>query len=62
MGKKIIVLGGGAGGLVVANRLRKALSQEHEITLVDQGKNHIFYPSFPWLMLEWRNSQQVQRV
>jgi len=33
---KILILGGGFGGLEVANRLRAALDDDHEITLVDK--------------------------
>ena len=36
MSKKILILGGGFGGLEVASRLRAALDEGFEITLVDQ--------------------------
>ena len=60
MGKKIIILGGGTGGLVVANRLSKFLSKDNEIVLVDKEKNHIFNPSLLWVMAGWRNQQKIQ--
>jgi len=31
MGRKIVILGGGAGGPVAANKLRRALSRDNEI-------------------------------
>ena len=49
MDKKIVILGGGTGGLVAANRLRKALGKDTEIVLVDKEKNHLFNPSLLWL-------------
>ncbi len=61
MGKKIIILGGGTGGLVVANRLSKFLSKDNEIVLVDKEKNHIFNPSLLWVMAGWRNQQKIQK-
>ena len=61
MGKKIVILGGGTGGLVVANQLRMALFQEHEIIVVDQQKNHLFNPSLLWVMVGWRNGKQIQK-
>lgn len=36
MGKAILILRGGVGGLVAANELRAALSKEHRIVVVDR--------------------------
>ena len=36
MGKRILILGGGFGGLAAADTLRKGLSSEHTVTLVDK--------------------------
>jgi sulfide:quinone oxidoreductase len=36
MGKQILILGGGFGGLAAANELRKGLGPEHKVVLVDQ--------------------------
>jgi sulfide:quinone oxidoreductase len=61
MGKKIVVLGGGTGGLVIANKLSNSLSKDNEIILVDKEKNHLFNPSILWVMVGWRNQQQIQK-
>ncbi len=61
MGKKIVILGGGTGGLVVANKLSNSLSKDNEIVLVDKEKNHLFNPSLLWVMVGWRNQQQIQK-
>ena len=37
MAKTIVILGGGVGGLVAANRLRRLLNREHRIVLVDRS-------------------------
>jgi sulfide:quinone oxidoreductase len=58
---KILVLGGGIGGVVVVNALSKKLSKEHEITLVDRRTEHRFPPSYPWLMMGWREPHKVTR-
>lgn len=60
MSKRIVVLGGGTGGLVVANKLQKAIGKNNEIILVDKEKNHLF-PSLLWLMVGWRNKGQIQK-
>ncbi len=59
--KKILILGGGMGGLVAANELRKKLSKEHKIILIDKNSKHIFSPSFLWLMLGKRNAEKIQK-
>jgi sulfide:quinone oxidoreductase len=61
MGKKIVILGGGTGGLVVANRLRKALTRDNDIVLIDREKNHLFNPSLLWLMVGWREEKKIQK-
>jgi len=57
----ILVLGGGIGGVVAANVLSRKLGREHEIVLVDRRIKHRFSPSFPWLMMGWREPHQVTR-
>ncbi|MCK5692386.1 MAG: tryptophan 7-halogenase, partial [Bacteroidales bacterium] len=45
--KKILILGGGTAGTMMANKLFKALDrQEWEITIVDQHKTHYYQPGF----------------
>ena len=61
MGKRIVILGGGMGGLVTANRLRKALPRGNDIILVDREANHLFNPSLLWLMIGKRRREQIQK-
>jgi sulfide:quinone oxidoreductase len=61
MGKTIIVLGGGIGGVVAASRLRKKLGREHRVLLVEREAHHLFQPSLLWLMLGWRQPDQITR-
>ena len=43
--KRIVILGGGTGGTLSANRLRRVYSpQEVSITVVDQDDDHIYQP------------------
>lgn len=41
----ILILGGGFGGLVVAEELSKSLGKEHRITLVSTNTKFTFYPA-----------------
>lgn len=42
---KILVLGGGFGGLVAAERLAAELGDDHQITLVSRSRRFVFYPA-----------------
>jgi len=45
--KKVVILGGGVGGTIVANLLAKLLRpDEAEITLVDKTGKHVYQPGF----------------
>jgi len=61
MGKTVMVLGGGIGGVVAASRLRRALPREHRVVLVEREADHLFQPSLLWLMLGWRTPDQIRR-
>lgn len=60
-GKAIVVLGGGVGGLVAANELRRLLPQPHRVLLVEKDLRHAFPPSFLWVMVGERRPGQVVR-
>jgi sulfide:quinone oxidoreductase len=42
---KVLVLGGGFGGVVAAERLAEQLGDEHQITLVSRTRQFVFYPA-----------------
>lgn len=42
---KILILGGGFGGVVAARRLAEQLGDDHQITLVARSRNFIFFPA-----------------
>lgn len=45
--RKVLILGSGAGGTIVANMLRKELvEQEWEITIIDRKEQHHFQPGY----------------
>jgi sulfide:quinone oxidoreductase len=45
--KKILILGAGTGGTIMANKLRKSLDRdEWDITVVDKHKTHYYQPGF----------------
>ena len=59
--KTVVILGGGVGGLVAANELRRRLPQQHRVILVEKDPRHAFAPSFLWLMIGDRRPDQITR-
>ncbi|SDD86896.1 NAD(P)/FAD-dependent oxidoreductase [Aquimonas voraii] len=57
---KIIVVGGGIGGISVAYELRAGLGKDHEITVVGDSPNFSFTPSNPWVAVGWRKPSDIQ--
>ncbi len=48
---KVLILGGGFGGVVAAKRLAEQLGDEHQITLVSRSRHFVFYPALVRLAL-----------
>lgn len=45
--KRLLILGAGTGGTIMANKMRKVLERdEWDITIVDQHKTHYYQPGF----------------
>lgn len=59
--KTIIILGGGTGGLVAANKLRKKADKNTKVILIDKNETHIYAPSFLYLMLGKRLPKKIQK-
>lgn len=61
MGKTVLILGGGTGGIVAANVLRKLLDEQHQVIVVDRNNKYYFQASYPLLMVGLRNPEQISR-
>jgi sulfide:quinone oxidoreductase len=58
--KKLLILGAGTGGTIMANKMRRLLEREAwEITLVDQFKSHYYQPGFLFLPFGMYSKQDV---
>ncbi|MFP3166767.1 MAG: FAD/NAD(P)-binding oxidoreductase [Nitrososphaeria archaeon] len=65
MSKKIVVVGGGTGGTIVANNLAHRLHREIvngkvEITVVDPSAYHVYQPA--WLLIPFRIMHQNEAI
>ena len=56
-----VVLGGGVGGMIAANEVRRLLPAGHRVVLVERNSEHAFAPSFLWLMTGDREPHQIRR-
>ncbi|MEM2139853.1 MAG: FAD/NAD(P)-binding oxidoreductase [Nitrososphaera sp.] len=60
MGKRILILGAGFGGLACANTLRKNLGQEHRIIIIDRKKSFMMGLVKLWVLNGTRNLEESQ--
>jgi sulfide:quinone oxidoreductase len=58
---RIVILGGGVGGLVAANELARLIPREHRVILIERSETHAFAPSFLWVLTGDRKPAQVVR-
>lgn len=61
MERTVLILGGGIGGVAVANALRKRLPRSRRIVLVERERNFTLAASFLWVMTGARSPAQVSR-
>lgn len=60
-GPRIVILGGGTGGTLAANRLRKALGEDARITVVDQDDAHIYQPGLLFVPFGLAHPDEIVR-
>jgi len=60
MAERIVVLGGGTGGTLTANRLRRALPDAH-ITVVDQDDRHVYQPGLLFVPFGLTHPEDIVR-
>ena len=61
MPAKILVLGGGVGGTLVANLLHKELGRDARVTVVDPTGMHVYQPGFLYVALGQANGRWLTR-
>ncbi|MDR5689548.1 MAG: FAD/NAD(P)-binding oxidoreductase, partial [Armatimonadota bacterium] len=59
---RVVILGGGSGGVVAAKRLGEwSRPDEVEVVLVDRSPWHEYRPSYLWVMTGKREPDEVRR-
>jgi len=61
MSRTALVLGAGLGGMVAAQALRRLLSKDDRVVLVEREARHVFPPSLLWLMVGARSAEAISR-
>ncbi|MCP3930415.1 MAG: NAD(P)/FAD-dependent oxidoreductase [Bacteroidetes bacterium] len=60
--KKLVILGAGTGGTIMANKMRKELDRnEWKITIVDQFKTHYYQPGFLFVPFGGYGKKDVEK-
>jgi sulfide:quinone oxidoreductase len=59
--RTVLVLGGGVGGLVTANELRRLVEPSDRIVVIERERRHLFQPSLLWMMVGRRRREQIER-
>ncbi|MFG1343002.1 NAD(P)/FAD-dependent oxidoreductase [Xanthobacter autotrophicus] len=56
---RIVVLGAGLGGVIMAYELKDKIGGKNEIVVVNQGSTYTFVPSNPWVAVGWREPSEI---
>lgn len=61
MARRIVILGGGTGGTLAANRLHRTLGDEVHITVVDQDDQHLYQPGLLFVPFGLAHAEDLVR-
>lgn len=61
MPARVVVLGGGVGGTLVANLLKRELKRDASVTVVDGTGMHLYQPGFLYVALDQANALWLAR-
>ncbi|WP_163268940.1 NAD(P)/FAD-dependent oxidoreductase [Chelativorans alearense] len=56
---KIVVLGAGLGGVIMAYEMKAKMRPSDTITVVNLGPTYSFVPSNPWVAVGWRKPEEI---
>ncbi len=59
--KKIVILGAGSGGTMMANKMRKNLDNDWSITLIDKDNVHYYQPGFLFVPFGINKPAEIKR-
>ena len=57
---KIVILGGGIGGVTAAFEVKESVGNGHEVVVVSDQPQFEFTPSNPWVAVHWRKPEAIR--
>ena len=61
MTQRIVILGGGTGGTLLANRLARRFGEEAQITVIDRDDTHIYQPGLLFVPFGLAEPEEIVR-
>lgn len=61
MAERVVVLGGGVGGTLVANLVKRQVGERAEVTVVDATGHHVYQPGFLYVAVGQEEPAALQR-
>src|SRR5579872_3879875 len=59
--RRVLILGGGTGGTITANRLRRLLPSSVDITVVDSSPGHVYQPGLLFVPFGLTDADELVR-
>ena len=59
--KKLVILGAGSGGTMMANKMRKDLDDDWSITLIDKDNVHYYQPGYLFVPFDINKPKEIRR-
>jgi sulfide:quinone oxidoreductase len=56
---RIVVLGAGLGGVIMAYEMKEKVGSSAEVLVVNEGSTYSFVPSNPWVAVGWRKREEI---
>lgn len=56
---RIVILGAGLGGSIMAYGMKDTMSPTDQLTVVGMGTTYSFVPSNPWVAVGWRQREEI---
>lgn len=57
---RILIVGGGIGGVTMAFEMKEAVPSEHEVAVISDSPTFHYVPSNPWIPPRWRRPEDIK--
>ena len=60
--KKLVILGAGCGGTMMANKMRKHLGDDWSVTIIDRNNIHDYQPGYLFVPFDINKPKDIRRT